>query len=119
MDDPFKLIGVVVGAVTVFAGAARWLISKYFETQKQLEALKEQNTKDALTQLNTLSAGLRTGLSDLSDELKELRVEIEALRSLAQKLQDSQVHIEKKIRPFSNKKLVRISSDLFAFKEKE
>lgn len=119
MEDPVKLVGIAVGTLTVFAGAARWLISKYFEIQSRLEALKEQNTKDALADLDTLAAGLRTGLTSLTDEVRELRKEVEAMRHVAQELQTNQSIIEKRLRPFAGKKLVRFSENLYALKKKE
>lgn len=119
MEDPVKLIGVATGAFTIVAAFTRWLISKYFETAKQLESLKEQNTKDALAQVNHLAAGLRTDLSNLTDQLKELKCEIENIRSVIQSLKDQQSTIQRNLKPLKNKHLVRFAGDLYAFKEKE
>jgi septal ring factor EnvC (AmiA/AmiB activator) len=119
MDDLPKIVGIIAGATTVLAATIRWGIAAYFKKAGELEALKEQWTKDALSQLKTATTGLRTDLCDLRNQLVKIEDELNEIRLSLSEMVQSHTELKNRTRQFKGTKLVRLSEDLFVLKKKE
>lgn len=119
MDDLLKIVGVTAGAFTVLVATIKWGISSYFAKAGELETLKEEWTKDALSQLKASTTGLRTDLCSLNENLVKIEIELVELRAELSKLVLSHEEIKNRTKHFRGTKLVRFSEDLYLIRKKE
>lgn len=119
MDEYTKIAGIIAGIFTVLAASIRWLISNYFDKAKELESIKENWTKDALSQLKLAISGLRTDLCRLSESIAKIESEMNHLRESLDGLKSSHEDMKKRTSQFKNTKLVKFNEDLYLIKKKE
>lgn len=119
MEDLPKIVGVALGAFSILAATIKWGIAAYFKKAGELESLKEQWTKDALSQLTTATRGLRTDLCALSENLNKVEIELTEIRLSLKQLVDSNEEMKNRTKQFKGTKLVRLSEDLYVLKKRE
>lgn len=71
MNESVNIIAYVIAITGIVAGAARWLIAKYFDLHKELEGYKERAVKSQVERVKTETEELRKHIAQLRNDILE------------------------------------------------
>jgi uncharacterized protein YoxC len=101
MEQSVNVIAYVIAITGIVAGAARWLITKYFDLHKELEGYKERAVKSQVERIKTETEELRKHIGLLRTDILEHSKVVARHETKLGGLETKITQMEDIIRPFS------------------